>query len=711
MVGSGGIGGSSDFGSAGKAGHAILEMQGFVQAIGEQRFGENQFNVTLYGGNGGTGDVSFSRKTDGADGGHAVVHAPDLPTFVTRGKSIWNYNLVGGQGGAAIGAGNTGNGGKGGSAVITSPITFDNRLDNDGSPAVVIASIAARLEGGKGGDAHKRTDTTDRADGVAGDGATAAFINNVKIENNLQFGINLTAIGGDGGAGNFNGNGGQAIIRLDEAAGPRDPSISTQINPLNSVNVAANGGNAGDFNSLNSSSTGGAAWASIVQTSDSNLTVGVESTGGIGNRGASGNSFARAKATTNVALNAPNSGPTTIADAQALAADLTGLNYLPTIGTSATADAKAESNTSSGQVRANAVAVSGFGSEESGAANAFSRAQQTGHGDSFANSFSYAARDDNAASANYATSRATSLSEENADAIAVAVSNGSFNKNHAVARASGAFSSRSFSEIRSSSTDYAHTANIKNETSFTGAYFARPALDSSSYFGFQQSEFESTENMEIATHVLVAPDQTVADQMVTDQSTFADVFVDDLDAEILGIGHMGGGYLAATSALPGTMISTSDFDLSLELQNQDKSMMMGLFGLEQEGEGFDEMSLSIAFNNQVVVDETFASLSEANLFFDDALFNLGELAGLDSTVNFEFDLSMRDSNADNAFTFGFVFGHADPRGQVEFFSASAFDGTGGLAGFSSVPEPTSGSLICLIGLTALMKRRRNCNVT
>jgi hypothetical protein len=217
--------------------------------------------------------------------------------------------------------------------------------------------------------------------------------------------------------------------------------------------------------------------------------------------------------------------------------------------------------------------------------------------------------------------------------------------------------------------------------------------------------------MEIATHVLVAPDQTVADQMVTDQSTFADVFVDDLDAEILGIGHMGGGYLAATSALPGTMISTSDFDLSLELQNQDKSMMMGLFGLEQEGEGFDEMSLSIAFNNQVVVDETFASLSEANLFFDDALFNLGELAGLDSTVNFEFDLSMRDSNADNAFTFGFVFGHADPRGQVEFFSASAFDGTGGLAGFSSVPEPTSGSLICLIGLTALMKRRRNCNVT
>ena len=324
LVGQGGRGGSSDFGIAGKAGHAILDMQGFTQSVSEQRFGENQFNVTLYGGEGGNGDVNFSRKSDGADGGHAVVHAADDSTFVSRGKTIWFYNLVGGQGGSAVGDGNTGNGGKGGSAVITSPITFDNRLDDDGSPAVVIASIAARLEGGQGGDAHQRTDTTDRADGVAGDGATAAFINNIKVENNLQFGINLTAIGGNGGAGNFNGNGGQGIIRLDEAAGPRDPAIITQINPLNSIRVDAIGGNAGDFDSPNSSATGGSAWASIVQTSDSNLTVDVESTGGIGNRGASGNSFARAKATTKIAPGSPNTGPITIADATASAVDLTG---------------------------------------------------------------------------------------------------------------------------------------------------------------------------------------------------------------------------------------------------------------------------------------------------------------------------------------------------------------------------------------------------
>lgn len=689
FTGYGGNGGSTENGTAGLAGSASFDLNETVNIPETQPRNFHDTSVTLFGGYGGRGMATGSQNVSGANGGTASVNVLDARPVFTKGETGWNFKLRGGNGGSALGPENSGNGGHGATASFSAPASFDNTIGSIFIPFVKppVMDFRAIVEGGDGGHAH--------GSGLAGNGADVNLVNQIFLRSNGLNMLNLTAIGGSGGWGNRNGNGGNATVESVKVIDEGEPEFRRVFANKN-VRARAIGGHAGQGRFAANHATGGDARSVVVESSFRSVLVSVYAAGGMGNLGASGDSHARAIANTVVPISERHVSKQAYAKARALPAYADITKSLPSIGTNAFAEARATNDTN-GQPVAIAEARSGWGNIRSGSANAIAVAESRFGGITYALSTAFATGDRDPETENYANSLAAATTHSRAGVRSTAGSVGHFSKNHAVgevtARVAGVNSISS-----SSTTNWKHDIQISTDANFESSSTQRRTIRSSGFSGFRQSEFESTVGYDAAAHVLLVPDQSTADAIVVGHSQLADVFVGDTDATILGIGKIAGGF---SNNQEGHLTVDTSVDLSLELQHfhNDKHMLLGLFNIDASGEGFSEMSFSLDYNNQSILDESFTTLDQALTFFDSPLFDLGALNNFEENnseeeVRFSIDVSLTADSPMDAFEFGFVFGNADPR-SPEFFGSR----------FSSVPEP-SGAVVGWLVLIGFLKRKR-----
>lgn len=221
-----GHGGYSFGGAAGNGGHAGSSLSGGVNPAG----GESQILMTVFGGEGGGGDLN----SNGGDGGNAFASA-DL---LSANDIDLRAEVYAGSGGYADGA--FGNGGNPGAAQLG---TFSaKRTTHNG-----VVSVNARVFGGSGG----------AASGLGGgaDGASVTLIN--KVDGDAPSG-DLTLIqeanGGQGGSSSIAapGAGGNAHSRLQ---------VSKSVDMLSVVASAFAGGGGANFFSADPGQHGGNAFA------------------------------------------------------------------------------------------------------------------------------------------------------------------------------------------------------------------------------------------------------------------------------------------------------------------------------------------------------------------------------------------------------------------------------------------------------------------
>ena len=148
--------------------------------------------------------------------------------------------------------------------------------------------------------------------------------------------------------------------------------------------------------------------------------------------------------------------------------------------------------------------------------------------------------------------------------------------------------------------------------------------------------------------------------------------------------------------------------MSLRLQpfHDDQSLILALFSPESTGDGFEELSVSVMHMGRSIIDESFTSLDDATMFFDDHLFDLGELNNEETLIDFQFDFSATVLDPMDSFKFDFLFANAMPEGGI--FDPRFGGGSGGGfdGGFNSIPEPASGFVVGLALLGLAHRRRR-----
>ncbi len=677
LSGRAGSGGDSENGIAGTAGNSTLNMAGIKQQLWDTTNGFTLTRFELFGGYGGRGIATGTQNSSGAAGGQAALMGET--TFDSEFWSQFTVDLRGGNGGSALGSRNSGAGGHGGVASVD-PIN----VNATESGINTSSEIRATVTGGDGGHAN--------GTGRAGNGASVDLANKFSISTGNNARMSLTANGGNGGWGKNNGHGGNAVVATEYSV-----TQTEQSNRQNVIEVQANGGNAGLGVVPQIASTGGDAFASSIEETTNWLSVNAHAVGGIGNFGKSGDSFARAQATTTgVDLDRYRA----FADASAKAQLLSNFDrVLPSIGTNSTSEAKATSNSASDAI-ARSRAVGGWGFLESGSANSMAHAENlvTGNATSYSSSFATSDRDEE--TENFSTSHASSKSMQGrAASTSVADSLGHFNRNLATAGIDAKQGS-AYSRTSSSTLNWEHNAVITNNIDFMSSGGDSALVDSSSYFGFRQTGFADTTGVESSVNLLLIPDRTFADTVIA-SSGITDVF--DEDADVLGLGSMGGGF--AGDSFEGELAIDSAIDMSLRLQpDQDsRSLILGLFGVESTGDGFADLSFSVTFMGQSLFDETFTDLADATNFFDDHLFNLGELNNEETLIDFQFDFSMNVNDPLDSFAFDFAFANADPRMGN---GPQALVLGGGNGGLSAVPEPASGVALGLTMLVLVSRRRR-----
>lgn len=683
MRGTGGSGGTSENGVAGTAGDATVDLIGIRDQVWNVTPNSRTAGFALTGGYGGKGLASGNQHVSGTHGGTATLTGQT--TFESLGYGNYQFDLRGGNGGSAVGQRNLGNGGHGGSAT-TDAIQISNSFPNTFGATL---NVRATFTGGDGGHAN--------GTGRAGDGAHVDLSNKFTLTTKSEGSMFLEANGGNGGWGRFNGDGGDAVIDSNQAV----QQSAENFTGLTWISHRAFGGSAGQGVAGLNSAKGGNAWASAIEKSINRLTVNVTSIGGIGNYGKSGDAFSRALATTTGGGGSDRfrSAAYARSDSQRI---IDFNHVLPSIGTNSVAEARALAHSNS-DASARADANGGWGFLESGHADSTASAQTLGSGKAFTLSQAFAQSDRDAQTENYSTSTAISKSASGrAEATSVAGSNGHFNRNHATASID-ANQGFAYSETNSLTTNWEHDAKIMNRVGLSSTSPSTSQIDSSSYFGFRQTGFADTANVESRVDFLLVPEQSFAHTVISD-SGIEDVF--GANSDMLGLGMFGAG--AAGDPIHGQLEVDSSIDMSLRLQpfHDDKNLVLGMFGVGSTGNGFDELAFSATFMGQSLIDESFTNLADAEAFFDGQLFDLGELNNQETLIDFQFNFAMTMTDTADSFKFGFVFGNTDPR----MGNSTAFTFGGGADGPSSVPEPASAALLLVTLVCLIYQRRRKRNV-
>lgn len=677
LDGRGGKGGDSENGVAGNAGNAIIDLAGLQTQLWRGRAASRPTSIDLYGGFGGRGIATGNQQVSGKSGGSAEL--TNSAILETNRQNDLYINLRGGNGGSALGRRNSGHGGHGGVASLGS-ISMDNSFKQ-----YFRSHVEATVTGGDGGHAN--------GTGRAGNGASVEINDAFTMKTTWNAHLGVTANGGNGGWGRGNGNGGHAFVASNNAI---TQTTEIEHDLFNQLILQSNGGNAGLGVAGEIAARGGNATAMGVSETPNKLSVDVRAKGGIGNFGKSGDSIAHAEATVTGGGDSTQfaAWANALADAH-LVADFD--RVLPSIGTNSTANALATSHSASDAL-ARSRAVGGWGFLESGRAQSTAYAENNAAGDAKAISSSFSHGDRNADTENFSTSLARSKSlSGRGGSTSVAAGTGHFSRVTATA-ATEAIEGFAHSEIKSSTFSWNHSANITNHAAFTSANGIAMPIESSTHFGFRQTGFSLAEGIDSSVDLLVIPDRDFADSILA-SSGITDVF--NTDSDILGLGRIGGS--AGGESFDGRLEINSTIDLSLRLQpfHDDKNLILGLFGAESTGTGFEDLSLSVIAMGESVIDESFTSLAEATSFFNDHLFNLGELNNEESLIDFQIEFSMNLENADDAFTFDFVFGNADPR-----MPNAPMTFGGGTGGPSAVPEPTGLFLMGLTWIGMMHQRRR-----
>lgn len=686
----GGNGGDSENGVAGKAGTSRFHMNFLAEPLASvDTTRQITSEISIFGGHGGRGISTGIKPASGTNGAAAFVHATDEP--MSLGMNYANkFQIYGGRGGSALGRHNSGDGGHGAKAG------FLGRQVIEVGEAANNSEMYLDMRSGHGGHAQ--------GTGRAGNGGSANFDDQIlfRTANSVQF--NGVVVGGDGGWGKLNGRGGDAQINLTNAVGAPTTIDDSQLVVLDAF---VQGGDAGQSMQRVNSARGGDAEISLTQSGTRRVSLHARGFGGQGNWGRSGNATVRAFGShlaTPTDSGLSKGFRTANVRSEARSARANTLNFNASIGGNAYAEARARAesnqepvengNSYQGDARASAVSSGGWGFQQSGFSHSIADATNI-LGNSYARATSHALGDRSQASDNF------SLSESNAhgaQGIAQSIATSSGQVSHTTANAvSSGFNAKAESWVRTETTNWRTRTNVFSTANYVAAENSElinvaSTLASSRF----RSGFVGFGNGELGSeaYVNLMPNAGQADVIVADDFGMADIFVDDPAARVLGIGSIFGG---GTSANPTEMpLSTHSFiDLSLESREffGDDQLMLGLTNLGSSGEGFTEFNLAITYDGRSLVDTSFESLDEATMFFDNQLFDLGSTPADRELIDFTFDVSMTFLDPTDQFGFGFVFGNANGRPPER-------------SNFNAVPEPGSATVVALVMLGGLCRRRR-----
>lgn len=667
----GGAGGDSQNGTGGNGGTGRVSLSAYRNLISDVPNTYYSASMEARGGSGGKGTTTGTQAAHGGRGAAGYFHATDTIQF-NEGYSGFSYTLraYGGNGGSALGRRGSGNGGFGAAAGMIGEQTIESTTERRSG------YVTFNAFGGTGGHAQ--------GTGIAGNGGNATYNDHFNLRSVSHGSLRVFTRAGNGGWGMNNGFGGDAIATADETfEDVEGMDVDTNLYHY----MSAYGGHAGRGVAPARVAHGGDAQITIKETDTRSIRSYANAFAGQGTWGQSGDAIVNVDILTTSAER--DEDVYHYAEGTGHATHVTDWNYQAAHGTNAVSTVNAVSE--QGLARANSFAHGGWGFLSSGVGEATANAD--GATDAYAGARAFAFGDRSSDTDNHATSLATAVGVDRADASTVARTIGQSEYTQATSFATGKIAT---AQTRlSSKTDNWRTSSQFNL--FAETTNEEPAsistVSTAASFRFLSDTPAEFQNASMETHVQLMPEQTYADSFVTDNSTFGDLFVDDTSADILGMGTIHGG-MADGSSEP---ISVSaDFSFELETRDffNDQRLMFGLMNLENEGDGFSTLDASLYYGARMLFDESFTSGSEAADFFDNLMLDLGSMPLDRELMEFEFDVNMTFDDASDQFGIGFVFGNANGEQSA------------GPLNFSAVPEPGSISILSILAIYGCSRRRR-----
>ncbi len=667
LNGTGGNGGGSTDGMAGKGGNSLLDLATLF------RDGSDTGSSLTFGGRGGDGGNGFASRESNVSGG-AAGHAGFRNTLTEQPANITGINigLMGGDGGDATGELNTGNGADGGVAFVDKTIIRGDW--------VVPMSFATQLTGGNGGNAF--------GSGNGGNGASVNLVDRVSVDASINR-INLGAKGGNGGNGNKAGNGGDAFLVSNRAFTNSGGLLNGIGITLTSIGGRSGLGTVGQHR-------GGHAHAEFYQATHTGSTITGTAIGGQAFGGQSGNSTAKI---TGISFGGFNSHRVT---ANAFRVDA----YMPETQVEAGSNGLAEAtsiNYGDGFTLATARAQGGFGMMRSGNSRAVAVARNFGRGGASSFAFSDSRADRSSSSINNATS-ITHASSNVGDSFALSESKMLGHFNLATSRAHIRDTAGSaLSRAESRTLARAHSTRIESQLDLTNGRIAAD-YTSSAQSSYRQSEMGSVDNVEAALHVIVNPHPVGVSEFVLGNNLIENTFQNGGNkyySNVLGLGSFHAGYSDTLLQADLRVRNSARMFFTLDDRIQtDDDMLLGLFNARSTGNGFDELEFTIRWDRQDFISETFTDVNDALAFFNENIFDVETLTGTDNfSRQFDITMNFRSSGEMDSFGFDFIFGDAI------LYSGAPIKGP---LMFNAVPEPST-LIFVSIFFGAMCSRRRRTN--
>lgn len=675
----GGNGGFSDFGAPGRGGDAELDLDFVAQRslLHNDRFHFSPI-VHVTGGNGGGGLGSSSQKVSGLRGAYSLVRSREV--FRMLSSSVkFEIKAVGGDGGSALGAGNTGNGGDGGLGIL------DRIVVDGGESAAVVIALPPKFKltqtGGNGGVATA---------GTGGAGASITMDNPLLLTGNWRgpLRIDLIANGGNGGNSEFHpGRGGNAFIKGIGMAGPQQ---ATQHDELR-IEAVATSGYSGFTSPAGNS---GSAAVELVQTSNASFDL-IGAAIARETSGTQGFTFSRVAGET-LSLNGMAAGRVTAATEAKV--DLFH-KIIPRIGGTAHAVATGlAKGLSSQSMNVSSGATAGQGVVKSGSAFAFASSMNTGQvttgagssasADSRARSFA----DDDRSFDNSALSIANAHSAHGlATAKAKAESGGEWSRSVARASATGtrgnatAASSGIWSRVSGFDHSFGGTAEVGSTTYLTPdgtPLGSAGSVQAAALFSVGGNATLGYDEPGFASSLIMVPEASGVATAVPTLDPDAALFAWGLVTDQRGLTRTGE-----------TRVSNTEFSFFLPPEWQSRDLFLNFIDFEgnfpglQSGHVVLETSLSGYQQTRLqTADEVVDYYSQNSIY----LGNTGH------QTRFSFRMNLAFSSHEEADNFRLRYLLAD---QEIYQNTSGFSMT-------TIPEPSLPGLLFWISAITILVRRR-----